>query len=200
MVLTPGPNMMYLVSRSITQGRRAGLISLGGVAVGFLVYLTATNLGLSALFVAVPQMYIAVKLAGRLLPRVACLQSTSTRWGIGCSRRPHSRPTHRVGCSSWGCSRILLNPQSRDHVPLAHPAVRTTRCGPSRRAGVRARQRTNRGIVERSTSASCSRLARSRISCAADRLGYGMQRYLMGTVLGALAIKLATDHARPSPA
>ena len=66
LVLTPGPNMMYLVSRSITQGRRAGVISLGGVAVGFLVYLTATNLGLSALFVAVPELYVAVKLAGSI--------------------------------------------------------------------------------------------------------------------------------------
>lgn len=34
MVVTPGPNMMYLVSRSICQGSRAGLISLAGVAVG----------------------------------------------------------------------------------------------------------------------------------------------------------------------
>src|SRR6266550_7545131 len=64
LVLTPGPNMMYLVSRSITQGRQAGVISLGGVAVGFLVYLTATNLGLSALFVSVPELYLTVKLAG----------------------------------------------------------------------------------------------------------------------------------------
>src|SRR5689334_7091368 len=64
MVLTPGPNMMYLVSRTITQGRRAGVISLGGVACGFLVYLTATNLGLSAVFVAVPELYVVVKLAG----------------------------------------------------------------------------------------------------------------------------------------
>src|SRR5690606_37425394 len=64
MVLTPGPNMIYLVSRSITQGRRAGVISLLGVAVGFLVYLTATNLGLSVVFVAVPQLFLAVKLAG----------------------------------------------------------------------------------------------------------------------------------------
>jgi threonine/homoserine/homoserine lactone efflux protein len=32
MVLTPGPNMIYLISRSIIQGRVAGLISLGGVA------------------------------------------------------------------------------------------------------------------------------------------------------------------------
>lgn len=36
MALTPGPNMIYLISRSISQGRRAGFISLGGVAVGFL--------------------------------------------------------------------------------------------------------------------------------------------------------------------
>ena len=39
MVLTPGPNMIYLISRSISQGRVAGLISLGGVALGFLVYM-----------------------------------------------------------------------------------------------------------------------------------------------------------------
>ena len=32
MVLTPGPNMVYLVSRAICQGRRAELVSLGGVA------------------------------------------------------------------------------------------------------------------------------------------------------------------------
>ncbi|MGW9301391.1 MULTISPECIES: LysE family translocator [Streptomyces] len=64
MVLTPGPNMIYLVSRSITQGRRAGVVSLGGVAVGFLVYLLATNLGLSVVFTAVPELYVAVKLAG----------------------------------------------------------------------------------------------------------------------------------------
>jgi threonine/homoserine/homoserine lactone efflux protein len=64
MVLTPGPNMMYLVSRSITQGRRAGLISLGGVALGFLVYLTLATLGLSAFFAAVPELYLVIKLAG----------------------------------------------------------------------------------------------------------------------------------------
>ncbi|MFG3757194.1 LysE family translocator, partial [Klebsiella pneumoniae] len=37
MVLTPGPNMIYLLSRSITQGPMAGIISLGGVALGFVV-------------------------------------------------------------------------------------------------------------------------------------------------------------------
>ncbi|MEU7916056.1 LysE family translocator [Microbispora bryophytorum] len=64
MVLSPGPNMMYLVSRSISQGRRAGIISLSGVVAGFLVYLTATNLGLAALFSTFPQVLTVIRLAG----------------------------------------------------------------------------------------------------------------------------------------
>jgi threonine/homoserine/homoserine lactone efflux protein len=64
MVLTPGPNMMYLVSRSISQGRGAGLISLGGTAAGFLVYMTMANLGLAVVFVVVPWLFMAFKAAG----------------------------------------------------------------------------------------------------------------------------------------
>ncbi|NUP00369.1 MAG: LysE family translocator [Nonomuraea sp.] len=64
MVLTPGPNMIYLVSRSISQGPRAGMISLVGVALGFTVYLTATCLGLTAVFAYVPVAYTVLKLAG----------------------------------------------------------------------------------------------------------------------------------------
>ncbi|HKZ74666.1 MAG TPA: LysE family transporter, partial [Steroidobacteraceae bacterium] len=62
MVLTPGPNMMYLVSRSICQGREAGLISLGGVALGFLLYMLAAAFGISALLFAVPYAYDALRL------------------------------------------------------------------------------------------------------------------------------------------
>ena len=64
MVLIPGPNMVYLTSRAISQGRRAGLVSLAGVALGFVVYLVAAAAGLSALFVAVPEAYHVVKLLG----------------------------------------------------------------------------------------------------------------------------------------
>ena len=64
LVLTPGPNMVYLVSRSVAQGRRAGLISLLGVAAGFGVYLVAAVAGLAAVFVLVPTLYAVVKLAG----------------------------------------------------------------------------------------------------------------------------------------
>lgn len=64
MVLTPGPNMMYLVSRSLSQGRRAGMISLLGTVTGFLVYLTLANLGLAEVFRTARWLYWAVRLAG----------------------------------------------------------------------------------------------------------------------------------------
>lgn len=64
MVLTPGPNMVYLISRSICQGRRAGVISLFGVIAGFLVHMFAAAAGLTALFLAIPLAYEVLKWAG----------------------------------------------------------------------------------------------------------------------------------------
>jgi threonine/homoserine/homoserine lactone efflux protein len=63
-VLTPGPNMIYVISRSICQGRKAGVISLLGVVAGFLVHMFAAALGLTALFMAVPLAYELLKWAG----------------------------------------------------------------------------------------------------------------------------------------
>lgn len=64
MVCSPGPNMIYLISRSISQGRKAGIISLMGVVLGFLVYLIASMVGLIAIFNTVPIIYTAMKWAG----------------------------------------------------------------------------------------------------------------------------------------
>lgn len=64
MVLTPGPNMIYLISRSICQGRKAGVISLFGVIAGFLVHMFAAAIGLTALFLAVPLAYELLKWIG----------------------------------------------------------------------------------------------------------------------------------------
>ena len=64
MVLTPGPNMIYLISRSICQGRTAGLISLGGVALGFVFYMLCAAFGITALLMTVPLAYDALRFAG----------------------------------------------------------------------------------------------------------------------------------------
>ena len=64
MVLTPGPNMIYLVSRSLSQGWRAGLTSLLGTIAGFVVYMSMANLGLAEVFLTAHWLYRAVTLAG----------------------------------------------------------------------------------------------------------------------------------------
>ena len=66
MVLTPGPNMIYLISRSICQGRLAGLISLGGVALGFVFYMLCAAFGITALVMAVPFAYDALRFGGAI--------------------------------------------------------------------------------------------------------------------------------------
>jgi threonine/homoserine/homoserine lactone efflux protein len=66
MALTPGPNMVYLISRSICQGRMAGLISLGGVALGFVFYMLCAAFGITALLLAVPFAYDALRFGGAL--------------------------------------------------------------------------------------------------------------------------------------
>jgi len=64
MVLTPGPNMIYLITRSIMQGRLAGFISLLGVILGFVFYMLCAAFGLTALLLAVPFAYQAIQWAG----------------------------------------------------------------------------------------------------------------------------------------
>lgn len=66
MVLTPGPNMLYLISRSICQGKKAGWISLCGVALGFVFYMFCAAMGLTALLFAVPFAYDAIRILGAI--------------------------------------------------------------------------------------------------------------------------------------
>jgi threonine/homoserine/homoserine lactone efflux protein len=66
LVLTPGPNMAYLISRSLCQGRAAGLVSLGGVGLGFLVYMLLAAFGVTSLLLAVPYAYDSLRIAGAL--------------------------------------------------------------------------------------------------------------------------------------
>ena len=64
LAITPGPNLVYLVARTVAQGRRAGLVSLAGTTTGFLAHVLAAAFGLSALLAAVPVAYDAIRYAG----------------------------------------------------------------------------------------------------------------------------------------
>src|SRR6185295_17823570 len=64
LVATPGPSILYLVSRTLAQGRAAGFVSLCGTSTGFAVHALAAAFGLSALLAAVPLAYHAVRWLG----------------------------------------------------------------------------------------------------------------------------------------
>lgn len=56
--------MIYLISRTITQGRKAGLTSLAGVICGFLFHIVMVSFGLTAVLFAVPYAYVVLKTLG----------------------------------------------------------------------------------------------------------------------------------------
>jgi threonine/homoserine/homoserine lactone efflux protein len=64
LAVTPGPAVLYIVARSVHQGRRAGALSALGVATGGLVHVAAAAAGLSALLVSSAAAFTAVRWAG----------------------------------------------------------------------------------------------------------------------------------------
>ncbi|WP_329564064.1 LysE family translocator [Kitasatospora sp. NBC_01266] len=193
MVLTPGPNMMYLVSRSITQGRRAGVISLAGVAVGFLAYLTAANLGLSVVFVAVPPLYLAVKLAGAAYLLRLAWQALRPG-GVSAFAPRELAPDSPRRLFTMGLLTNLLNPKIAVLYLSLIPQF----------IDVRAGHVLLQGFLLGGAQIGVSLAVNLLIVCAAGTIAAFLgrrpgwlraQRYLMGTVLGGLAVKLATENA-----
>jgi threonine/homoserine/homoserine lactone efflux protein len=64
LLVVPGPAVLYIVARSVHQGRRAGLASVLGIHVGTLVHVLAATIGLSALLVSSATAFTVVKLLG----------------------------------------------------------------------------------------------------------------------------------------
>lgn len=64
LLVIPGPAVLYVVTRSVEQGRRAGLVSVLGLHTGTLVHIAAAATGLSALLLASATLFDVVKLAG----------------------------------------------------------------------------------------------------------------------------------------
>ena len=81
LVVTPGPNLLYLISRTLCQGRMAGLMSLTGTTTGFVVHILAASLGLSAVFLAVPVAYDVLRWAGAAYLVYLAWDSVRTRNG-----------------------------------------------------------------------------------------------------------------------
>jgi threonine/homoserine/homoserine lactone efflux protein len=198
LVLTPGPNMIYLVSRSITQGRRAGLISLLGVAVGFLTYLGAATAGLTAIFLVVPAAYLAVKLAGAAYLLYLAWQAIRPGGRSAFEPRELSRDRPRR-LFAMGLVTNLLNPKIAVlYIALLPQFIDHTR-------GDVAMQSLTLGVIQITVALIVNALIVLGAGALASFLRrkpiwMRVQRYAMGGVLGALAVRLATDRSSPATA
>jgi threonine/homoserine/homoserine lactone efflux protein len=62
--VAPGPDLLYIIARSLNQGRRAGVVSALGISAGCLVHTAAAALGISVLLRASPLAYDVLRYAG----------------------------------------------------------------------------------------------------------------------------------------
>ncbi|GAA0654927.1 LysE family translocator [Kitasatospora atroaurantiaca] len=194
MVLTPGPNMIYLVSRSVAQGRRAGLISLAGVGLGFLTYLVAVTAGIATVFALVPEIYLTIKLvgAGYLL----WLAWKAVRPGGRSAFTPKELAADRPGrLFLMGLLTCLLNPK----LAILYVSLLPQFVDPQR--GHVALQSLLLGLTQIAVGLTGNTffvLTAGSVSAFFARrpLWQRVHRYAMGTALAAFAVRIAADRSR----
>lgn len=194
MVLTPGPNMIYLISRSISQGRTAGLISLCGVALGFVFYLACAAFGITALLLAVPYAYDALRFGGALYLLWLAWQAVRPggRSPFQIKQLPKDSPRRLF---LMGFLTNLLNPKIAVMYLSLLPQFVTPDNG-----NVLGQLLTLGGtqiVISVTVNAVIAVMAGSIAVFLAGRpLWMVVQRWLMGMVLAGLAIRMATEARR----
>ncbi|AWC22608.1 Leucine efflux protein [Aminobacter sp. MSH1] len=194
MVLTPGPNMIYLVSRSLSQGPTAGLISLGGVALGFVVYMLCAAFGITALVLAVPYAYDVIRFAGAAYLLWLAWQAIRPggRSPFHVRQLPKDRPRKLF---AMGFLTNLLNPK----VAVLYLSLLPQFIDPA--DGSVLTQLLVLGSIQIAISITVNAIiaisAGSISTFLAASPGWlAIQRWLMGTVLAGLAVKMATEAQR----
>ncbi len=194
LVLTPGPNMIYLISRSITQGSAAGIVSLGGVALGFVFYMLCAAFGITAFLFAVPYAYDVLRLAG----------AAYLLWLAWQAVKPNGRSPFQVRelkidgprkLFAMGFVTNLLNPK----IAMLYLALLPQFIDPAQ--GSVLAQSLMLGLIQIVISVSVNAMIALTAGSIAMFLGTRpswllVQRWLMGTVLAGLAMKMALEAKR----
>jgi threonine/homoserine/homoserine lactone efflux protein len=194
MVLTPGPNMIYLISRSICQGRTAGFISLGGVALGFVFYMLCAAFGITALVMTVPLAYEALRVAGALYLLYLAWQAVKPggRSPFQVRNLPSDSPRRLF---MMGLFTNLLNPKAAvlylsllpQFIEPSHGSV----------LGQSLVLCATQILVSVSVNGLIVVMAGGIAKFLATRPTWAIvQRWLMGTVLAGLAVRMATEARR----
>ena len=195
MVCSPSPNMIYLVSRSIAQGRKAGLVSLLGVAAGFFSYLILTCMGLAAIFTAVPTAYVALKWAG----------AAYLLWLAWQAIKPGARPLFAARELPQDSARRLfymgfVTNLLNSKIAVLYVSLLPQFVDPER--GAVLVQSLTLGLTQITVSLAvntCIVLGAGSLALWLTRrpVWLKLQRWFMASVLGLLAVRLVTERARP---
>src|SRR4051794_6113303 len=85
LLVVPGPSVLYIVTQSVSHGRRAGIVSVAGITTGTLVHIAAATVGLSALLASSAVAFDVVKYLG-----AAYLVAVGIRRLAGWERTPQA--------------------------------------------------------------------------------------------------------------
>jgi threonine/homoserine/homoserine lactone efflux protein len=194
LALTPGPNMLYLVSRALAQGTGAGMVSLLGCQAGSLAIMLCAAAGITAALLAVPYAWDALRLAGAAYLAWLAWQCVRPGGRPLFSPRPMPRePAARL--FGIGFATAALNPK----VALFYMAVLPPFIDPAR--GDVFLQGAALGAVQIAVCAASDAVlvwgAAGTARFLSGRPAWmAAQRWVLGGALALLAAKLATDDGR----
>lgn len=110
LLLTPGPAVLYIVARSVAQGRTAGLVSVLGIHLGTVVHVAAAAVGLSALVVSSALAFAVVKYLGAAYLVWIGIRTLMAKDPDPAAPAPPAQPLHRAFRDGFVVN--LLNPKT----------------------------------------------------------------------------------------
>ena len=110
----PGPALLYAAAQTLARGRKAGLLAALGLHVGGLVHVVAAAAGLSALFHAVPALYVIVKIIGAGYLILIGLTMIRQAWAVHMARLQPGAPSQKSGRRAFieSVAVEVLNPKT----------------------------------------------------------------------------------------
>jgi threonine/homoserine/homoserine lactone efflux protein len=191
---TPGPDMLLIASRSLSQGRASGFATLAGIQLGTYCHALAAALGLSQLFILVPLAYDAVRYAGAAYLLWLAWQAFRSA-GTGFAPTATARRYSLGMVFRQGLLTNLLNPKMALFVLALFPQfVRPEAGNVALQIMLLATVLNAIGILVNGTViVTAARLGRA---FAGDGCWRRVPQYLLGTVFAGLAVKLAIDERR----
>ena len=191
LALTPGPNMLYLVSRSLAQGTGAGMVSLLGCQAGSLAIMLAAAAGITAALLAIPYAWDILRVGGALY--LLFLAWQCVRPGGQPLFDPRAMPREpATRLFAVGAATAALNPK----VALFYMAVLPPFLDPA--LGNTFLQAAILGAVQIAICTAFDAVLVWGATGTARFLGtrpgwMAAQRWVLGAALGLLAVKLATE-------